>query len=150
MLTDMAGGNEFAKTHNYSGNKICLDRGYQGKKIIEEVCKGGIHTVGTVKKGHGHCHTFGVKKPQKNQMLIEEKGAMMANWKVRNFTTTKGENRSLFALGLRTGLGRVCLLQTTVATLGPGIYKDIFIAFFCVGICFFVILVLSQYQGNGP
>ena len=123
----MGGGYDRAPNHKYGGNILCLDRGYQSRSICDELAQFGVNLCGTVKKGGGHCHTFGSSKVQKGQISIAEKGALMANWQTRSIQARLDTNlmrdkvvRNMFAVGLRSGLGRVCLMQTTLESLSRG------------------------------
>ena len=115
ILKELAGGIDVSRT--LSNCILAADRGYALTKTIRDY---KMKIIKTVKRSKITPFTFD-RAPVPGQILIPEKGARLALWKIKD-----GGSGKMHHLGYRSGLGRACMLETNIPDLGAGHWAIIF------------------------
>ena len=107
---------------------IASDRGYGGTGgiINQTTIEKGCNILGTVKRIKSFPFTFGKSVASRSQTYVEEEGTFSASWcKKKVGDRRNGDEKMLYGLAYRTGMGKVVLAQTTIPWAGPGMWTYI-------------------------
>lgn len=128
VLQNTLSGATVERLINLTGNHFLWDRGYGGPDgvINRTSVMRGLHVSGTAKRVPSFPFTFGTQTPGPRRMKISEEGSEAMYWAKKKITGTDGRPSTMqYAMGHRSGLGRVVLMQTTYPKCGPGKYAFI-------------------------
>jgi Transposase IS4 len=110
---------------NLVGNHFLWDRGYGGPDgVINRISVSrGLDVSGTAKRVPSFPFTFGSQMAGPRRKKIEGAGSEAMYWARKRIEGSNEKVKtSQYALGFRSGLGRVALMQTTYRKCGPGKY----------------------------